>query len=272
MAALSAWVLLTFILYIIMALNFEIIKEEEKNWEIKDRTYILQGKSPLTWTIQTKHTRKKPLLWFDEEKGVNKEIRYATNQNSLFVDEQDGYVTMGHVIFEDGMLLVPRNQQPLQKLLSLYHPNAEAQWKESKPEKATLDAVEKAEKTLDALNLVTELEESHLIAILRTEHGSSVTSWEPSQIKRMGFAFANKNPKLFIEMAEDEDVQLRNTAVAAVEAGIVSLTNNNTTFVTKSGKKLFTVPFDTNAYQAFAQWFKTDEGVDVLKSIEKKLK
>ena len=255
-----------------MALNFEQIQLEEKNWEVKSRTYKLVGASPLTWTIQTKHTRKKPLLWFDEDKRVNREIRYATNQNSLFVDEQDGYVTMGHVYFDEGMLHVPKNQQPLQKLLSLYHPQAESQWKELKPEKATMDAVEKAEKTLDALNLVTELEESHLIAILRTEHGSSVNGWSPSQVKRMGFALANKNPKLFIELSEDEDVQLRNTAVAAAEAGIVKLTNNNTTFETKSGKKLFTVPFDTNPYQAFAQWFKTDEGVDALKSIEKKLK
>ena len=271
MAALSAWVLLTFIFYIIM-ISFEEIKKLEKNWEVKDRTYKLSGRTPLTWTIQTKHTRKKPLLWFDEDKGINREIRYATNQNSIFVDEQDGYVTMGHVIFDDGMLHVPRSKQALQKLLSLYHPKAEAQWTELKPEKNTVDALAIAETTLDALNLVTELEEDNLIAILRTEHGSSVTSWSPAQVKRMGFAFANKNPKLFMELASDEEIQLRNVAIQAVEAGIVKLANNNTTFVTKSGKKLFTIPFDENPYQAFARWFKTDEGVDAYKSIEKKLK
>ena len=255
-----------------MALNYEQIIKEEKDWEVKDRIYKLTNASPLTWTIQTKHTRKKPLLWFDEEKGVNKEIRYATNQNSLFVDEQDGYVTMGHVFFEDGALHVPKSQLQLQKLLSLYHPGADSQWKEMKPEAANISAVEVAEKTLDALNLVTELEEDNLIAILRTEHGSAVTSWSPSQVKRMGFAFANSNPKLFIELSKDEEIQLRNIAIQAVEAGIVKLTNNNTTFITKSGKKLFTVPFDENPFQAFARWFKTDEGVDAYKSIEKKLK
>ena len=83
---------------------------------------------------------------------------------------------------------------------------------------------------------------------------------------------ANANPQNFIDLANDEDIQLRNTAVMATEAGIVSLINNNTQFVTKGGKKLFNVPFDENPYQAFARFFKTDEGVDVLKSIEKKLK
>ena len=52
----------------------------ENGWEIKDRTYILTGgKAPLTWTIQSRHTARKPLLWFDESTGEQREIRYATN-------------------------------------------------------------------------------------------------------------------------------------------------------------------------------------------------
>ena len=253
-------------------MTLEEIKTAEKDWEIKDRVYRLNVGAPLTWTIQSKHTRKKPLLWFDEEQGYNREIRYATNQKSIFVDEQDGYVTMGHVIFEDGMLHVPKNNQPLQKLLSIYHPNAHTQWSELDPDKKAKDTVEVLESKLDALNMVSELDESHLISILRTEHGSEVTRWTPSQVKRMGFALADKDPSLFVELAKDDEIQLRNTAVMAQEAGIIKLTNNNTQFVTTSGKKLFTVPFDENPFQAIARWFKTDEGVDVLKSIEKKLK
>ncbi len=58
-----------------------------KNWEIKDRTYILKnGMSPLTYKI-----RSTGMLYFDEAKGINREIRYAENQKSLFVDEQDGF-------------------------------------------------------------------------------------------------------------------------------------------------------------------------------------
>lgn len=252
--------------------TLEEIQSAEKNWTIKDRVYKLNVGSPLTWTIQTKHTRKKPLLYFDEEQGFNREIRYATNQKSIFVDEQDGYVTLGHVIFEDGMLIVPKSNQPLQKLLSIYHPKANNQWQEIDNDQKAKDTVEVLESKLDALNLVTELEENHLISILRTEYGSEVSRWTPSQLKRMGFAMADKDPKVFIELANDDEIQLRNTAVLANEAGIIKLVNNNTQFVTSSGKKLFNVPFDENPYGAIARWFKTDEGVDVLKSIEKKLK
>ena len=92
-------------------------------WEMKDRRYYLKNNiEPLTYTIPSKHTRKHALLYFDEEKGSQRELRYATNQDSPFVDEQQGEATLGHIIFKDGALIVPKEKQNLQKLLSLYHP------------------------------------------------------------------------------------------------------------------------------------------------------
>jgi len=77
-------------------------------WEIKDRVYFLTGnKSPLTLKIPGRHTRKHALLYFDEESGKQREIRYATNQDSPLVDEQKGEVTLGHIMFRDGTLTVP---------------------------------------------------------------------------------------------------------------------------------------------------------------------
>ena len=92
-------------------------------WEVKDRQYYLRGdKNPLSYVLTSKSSPRKPLLWFDEEKGYNREIRYASNQRSCFIDEQDGNAILSHIIFEDGILYVPKSNQPLQKLLSLYHP------------------------------------------------------------------------------------------------------------------------------------------------------
>ena len=98
-------------------------KPAKDAWEIKDRVYYLIGdKSPVTLTIPSKHTKKHSLLYFDEKTGIQKEIRYATNQSSCFVDDQKGEATLGHIIFKDGNLKVSKNKQNLQKLLSLYHP------------------------------------------------------------------------------------------------------------------------------------------------------
>ena len=247
-----------------------------KNWEIKDRTYQLAGGRKTPWVkVQSKSNKRRTLLWFDEDKGSQKELRYSTNQNSLFVEEQDGHVNLSnaHVIFEDGYLFVPRTKQTLQLLLSIYHPDAGKKWKELNPEAKAKSDVSNIELELDALNLVTELEEEALIAILRTEYGSSVSKYTPAQVKRLGFTFAKSNPKLFIELAADEDVQLRNFANMAVELGLIRLDDNNTVFkYSSNGRKIFTVPFDQHPYQALAQYFKTDEGAELYKALEKKMK
>ena len=94
------------------------METKEKNWEMKDRHYLLKGMKPLTYILRSRSNRRQPLLYFDEEKGHNRELRYATNQKSPFVDEQDGQSLLGHIVFSNGVLHVPKNQQALQKLLS----------------------------------------------------------------------------------------------------------------------------------------------------------
>ena len=85
------------------------------------------------FTLPAKHSNVKPLLWFDEKTGLQKEIRYATNQNSPFVPEQTGTAVLGRIIFRNGELAVPKEQQNLQKLLSLYHPAKDTWYYEFNP-------------------------------------------------------------------------------------------------------------------------------------------
>jgi len=41
-------------------------KPSKPQWEIKDRTYLLKGAhQPITFTIQSKHSQRWPMLWFD---------------------------------------------------------------------------------------------------------------------------------------------------------------------------------------------------------------
>ena len=100
------------------------VQPAKPKWEIKNRSYYLAGnEEPLTYRLKARHSRLKPLLYFDEEQGVQKEIRYATNQQSPFVQEQNGEATLGQIVFEKGILIVPKEKQNLQKLLSLFHPD-----------------------------------------------------------------------------------------------------------------------------------------------------
>jgi hypothetical protein len=262
--------------------NFTYIKEPDvktkpqpvlPKWEIKDRTYILSGPhSPLTYTIASRHTGRFPLLWFDKDTGEQKELRYATNQNSVFTEDQKGEATLGHIIFKNGTLIVPKEKQNLQKLLSLYHPDLNKKYKEFDPIINATDDLEDMDMQLDAMNAAREMDIDEAEAILRVEIGSKVSKMTSKEIKRDLMLFARNNPELFIELANDENVQLRNVAIRAVEAGIITLSQDQRTFLwTSNNRKLMTVPFDENPYSAMAAFFKTDEGMEVYRSIEKKI-
>ena len=249
-------------------------KKNEQNWEVKDRHYLLKGGlSPITYRLQGRSSRRKQLMFFDEEKGYQRELRYAINQKSPFVDEQEGPSSLGHIVFRNGTLHVPKERQNLQKLLSLYHPQKDVRYQEFNAVREAVDETEIIELEIEALNIARDLDVDHAEAIMRVETGSSVSKMTTKELKRDLLVFAKKNPALFLELVNDENVELRNFGIVAAEAGIIKLSQDQRTFSWASnGKKLMTIPFEENPYSALAAWFKTDEGVEVFKSIQKKLK
>ena len=242
-------------------------------WEIKDRLYYLTGRhTPLTHTIPCKHTKKHSLLYFDAKNGTQKELRYATNHDSPFKEDQKGEATMGHVMFLNGDLRVPKEKQNLQKLLSLYHPLKGRVYEEFDPVEEAYDDLELLDLQTDAAVFAREMDIDDAEAILRVEIGSAVSELSSKEIKRDLRLFARSNPELFLELAQDENVGLRNTAIKATEAGVIALSQDQRTFSWASnGRKLMNVPFDENPYSAMAAYFKTDEGGEVFRSIEKKI-
>ena len=248
--------------------------KNEETWEIKDRNYYLSNDlSPLTYTLASKHSRRFPLIYFDKETGEQRELRYATNQNSPFVDEQNGMVTLEHVVFRNGTLSVPKEKQSLQKLLSMYHPYRNKKYKELDTVVEATNEIEDIEIEFAALSAARDLDIDHCEAILRVEIGSRVSDMSSSEVKRDLLIFAKRNPNLFLELVNDENVELRNFAIKAAEANIIKLSQDQRTFSwVSNGKKLMQVPFDEHQYSAFAVYLKTDEGIEIYKSIQKKLK
>ena len=248
-------------------------KKPVDNWEYKDRNYYLVGnKKPLTYTLPSRHSKRYPLVWFDKDLGYERELRYATNQKSIFVDQQDGQVTMKHIIFDSGHIFVPKEKRNLQEFLEK-HPHSSVIFGEYDAVVEAEDDVEMLEMEVLAMNAALQMDVDFMEAIMRVEIGSSVSKMSTKELKRDTLLFAKKNPQLFIELANDENVQLRNFAIIATENNIIKLSGDNRSFTWASnGRKLMNVPFDENPYSAMAAWFQTDEGLEVYKSIEKKLK
>jgi hypothetical protein len=246
---------------------------KKDTWEYKDRNYYLLGnKNPLTYTIISRHTRRYPLVWFDPKKGYEREMRYATNQKSVFVDEQEGTSTLSHIVFSEGHLFVPKEKRNLQELL-LKHPHRGLIFGEHDAVVEAEDQYDSLELEIAAMNMAYDMDIDKAEAILRTEIGSDVNKLSSKELKRDLLLFSKRSPNLFLDLAEDENVELRNIAIISVESGIVSLSQDQRSFSWASNnKKLMKVPFDENPYSAMAAWFKTDEGVEVYNSIMKKLK
>ena len=243
--------------------------KKSPKWEVKDRMYELTGNNRPIVRIM----KRKNLYWFDEEKGYQREMAYAVNQKTPFVDEFKGRVRPGHIIFRDGILFVEKENTVLQQLLSIYHPDKNLIYREVDNEVDAEADLDVFELEIDALNAAAEMEVEQMEAIMRAEIGSNVNKMNSKELRSDSLIFARENPKLFLELAKDEDISLRNLGIKAVEADILQLSEDNRTFTAgKEKRKLFEVPFDEHPYTALAAWFKTDEGLKVLKSVEKKLK
>ena len=243
-------------------------KKPTNEWEIKDRMYLLKdGKKPLSRSIKSAN-----IYYFDEEKGYERELKYCQNQKTPFVDEMKGDQRLEHIIFRSGNLLVEKEKVTLQKLLSLYHPNRDNIYEEYKPAALAADEIDILEMQVDALTAARNVDIDMAEAIMRVEVGSKVSDLSSKELRRDLLVFAKNNPKLFLELADDENVMLRNFGIRAVEAGILRLSSDQRNFLWGSnGMKLMVIPFDEHPYTALAHWFKTDEGMEIYSNIEKRL-
>ena len=180
---------------------------------------------------------------------------------------------LDHIVFRSGSLYVPKEKTVLQKLLSLYHPHRDKLYYEHKPQEIAEDQLGWLEFEAEALMAAKNLDIDLAEAVMRVELGSRVTEMSSKELKRDLLLFARRDPKLFLDLVTYDNIQLRNFGIKATEAGILKLSGDQRTFIWAStGRKLMNVPFEEHPYSALAAWFKTDEGMEVYKSIEKRFK
>ena len=204
----------------------ETLKPKKDAWEIKDRLYYLKGdKKPLSRSIKAAN-----IYWFDKEAGYERELKYCSNQKTSFVDEMQGDQRLEHIVFRAGSLFVPKEKTVLQKLLSLYHPHAKSLFYEFKPEVNASNEVDWLEMEIKALNAAQSMDIDMAEAVMRVEIGSKVSDMSSKELKRDLLLYAKRNPQLFLELASDENVVLRNFGIKATEMGILKLSADQRTF------------------------------------------
>ena len=243
--------------------------------QIKDRVYVLKSDStPLSFMLASRNTRRFPLMYFDEEKGVNRSLRYARNQKSPFEDEQDSNAILEPVVFEDGFLRVSKNNPVLQWFLSL-HPGFGKIFEELDTEKDAAQEVYNMDVELDAEVAARDMSIDVAESIARVVMGSNVSRMTSAEIKRDIRLYARRNPVEFLDMLDDPMIKLQSLSQRALDENILTLKNKgrDVYFNLKDNKKkMITVPFEEKPVTAISAYLKTDDGIEVMKMLEKKLK
>jgi hypothetical protein len=238
------------------------------------KTYRLKSEAcPLTYMLASHNTSRSPLMYFDEDTGVNRPLRYARNQRSPFVDEQDGNAILEPIVFEDGLVVVEKENQVLQQFL-YYHPGRDRVFEEVNNERDASEDVEILEMELNAQIIAKELSFEKLLSVSRILIGGSVDKLSTAELKRDILLFAKYNPEDFIEVVNDPDLEFGDEVRQFFDENMLSFRNKNKDvyFNLKGNKKkMLTIPFGEDPYHVVGSYLKTDEGVDVYKGLVKML-
>lgn len=241
--------------------------------ELKDRVFVLTGGlTPVNYILRSRHSTNKPLQYFDDELRVYRSLRYASNQISIFEDEQMGDVSLPAIIFSNGRLNVRKEDQVLQEFL-LKHPDNGKVFVEFDPGTQAEKELDRVELELEAMSAVRDLDIEDLEAIARSVIKGRINNMSSKEIKRDMLMWAKANPERFMSLLNDENLKLRNLAIRAVEAGVIMIDQDQRTVKWGKGKKekIVTIPYGENVYSALGAYFKTDEGLDVMQKIANEL-
>lgn len=234
---------------------------------------LTRQETPLSYMIPTRHTSNFPLLWFDEENNTNRTLRYARNQKSVFEDEQDGNIIVEPIIFEDGFLHVPKENPQLQQFL-YYHPLNGKRFIEVNKEVDAQVEVERLTTEVDALIEARNLSLDQIESIGRVLFNKDTSKITTAELKRDILVYAKTDPKTFLEVINDPTLKLQANVSQFFDKGLLAFrkSNKEVWYNTSSNKtKMLNVPYGEEPMFIVSSFLQSDDGIDVLKMLEKLL-
>lgn len=246
-----------------------------KTNEVKDKVYVLkQDKSPVSFFIQSRSNKRRQLLHFDEEKSINRALRYSKNQKSIFEDEQDGTAILEPIVMEDGKINVAKNNPILQQFMDM-HPdnlsNGGTLFYEFDPQKVAEDRVKTLNLEVDALIAARSLDLDKMKSIARVHLDSNVDKMTSAEIKHDVLLFARNYPEDFLYAIEDPDIDVNDISSRAFDEAYVTFRAGKDIHynLKNNKKKILTVPFGERKEDVFMSWLKSDEGLEFYQYLEK---
>jgi hypothetical protein len=247
------------------------MKQKQK---FEDKVYRLKAKkAPMSYILPTRHSRAYPLTYFDESTGESKALRYATNQKTPFMEEQEGEVILKPVVFENGMLTVTKQNQILQNFLS-FHPQNGSVFEEVNTEKDAQEELDILNIQADAIIEAKSLDVDALEMVYRVLFGRDPQRLTTAELKRDVLVYAKNNPLEFLESLSDPENEYMAQIQSFFDENLLSTRRSGSEvwFNTKGNKgKMLNVPHGMNKNVVVAEYLKSDQGIEALKHLEAEL-
>jgi len=235
-----------------------------------DKTYRLKrGSAPISYTLPSRNSHRHPLMFFDEEKGYNRALRYSPNQKTPFEDEQDKNVILKPIIFENGFLRVPKTDPVLQYFLEI-HPDNGIKFEEVNNERDAEQDLEDINYEVDALIAAKQMDLSSLERIGRVILGRDVTKMSTAELKRDVLVYARNNPKDFLDTINDPMTDITSTVALLFDKNLLSWRSGKDVHfnLPNNKKRMLTVPHGEDRDYIVASYLQSDEGLETLKLLE----
>lgn len=221
----------------------------------------------MSFMLASRNTVARRLYYFDGK--TNRELRYARNQKSPFVDEQDGNFILEPIIFEDGFLKVEDSNPVLQKFLEV-HPDNGSLFIEVDNKKDAQKQLDYLEMEADALTKARTLDIAMMENVARVALDIDPSRISTQELKRDIIVFAKHNPEDFLLIVNDPNVAHDGLVARLFDYGALMAKRNAVHYNLPSNKsKLLVIPTGQDAHEAVSSYFMTEEGAETMAMLEK---
>lgn len=213
----------------------------------------------------------KGITVYDEAKGEVREIRYCSNQKSIFVDEQTGSVVREPIKFYEGILAVPHTKPNLIAFMEA-HPsntaNGGRMFELVDTEKKHEESIEKEFLVHDAIMLVREKSAEELVPVgmhFGIKLGESISDFKYELLR-----VAKSSPQKFISSFDDPVVTMKSKLTRAADFGVINL-NDSGAFWADGNSLIVATPTGYSSLNTLTQHCLTDKGASTFAKIESEL-
>jgi hypothetical protein len=208
---------------------------------------------------------------FDKETSSVREIRYCSNENSVWKDEQSERSVKSPIIFRMGRLFVNREQPNLKSYLDL-HPGNKANGGSIFE---LVDNVKKVEVDIaeeflvnDAISMMRTKDLDELLSVALA-YGMDIDR-PIAEIKHDLLLKAKKSPKTFIDSFDNPIVAMKSKIRQAVSYQIIKADQDAVKWF-DTNKVIISVPAGQDPVDVFVRYCMTETAVPVVAEIERQL-